>query len=194
MLSRRNRSQTEMDQEFLYRALNRSGIISTSGERDLITKLINRYHNLAYGDINQMQYSRGPINLETMLDNYGYLMGKIKGGKRSLEEHSEFILRIYDIAPETRCRLRTAPLAVRRKAMVVVRFCRLLEEAVNLPDGCYGATSNYPSTYLIELGMKHWERFDTLLELILDDRNMELPVIDVIMEDKLASPLSGGAL
>jgi len=187
-------SQGARDQKFLKRVFSRSGDKFNERETGLITKLVNRYHDVAYEEINHMTFVREPLGLETLLDNFDFILGKIKGGKPARFEHASQIIRIYDLAPDTCCHLRTAPLAVRRKALVVVRLCRLLEEATGLPDDCYQMQGNGPSSYLIEMGMKYWNRLDQMIGLLLDPRRPELPVIDVIMEDGLVTPLTNGVL
>jgi hypothetical protein len=159
-----------------------------------VTNLVARYHDAAYEEINHMIYTRSPLELEVMLDNFDFLMGKIKGGDANRLTHSAQIAGVYAYAPESHCRWRTAPLAVRRKALVVVRLSTLLEEAVNIPDDAFADDSNTLSPYFIELGMKYWNRLDDLIDLVLDHRMLDLPVIDLIMEDNLATPLTDGAL
>jgi hypothetical protein len=187
-------TQKQRDQKFLGRALNRSGLKCSEKEAALVTDLVVRYHDAAYEEINHMIYTRSPLELEVLLDNFSFLMGKIKGGDVGRVTHSAQIARVYDLAPETHCRWRTAPFAVRRKAMVIVRLSTLLEEAMNLPDSAYAEDGINPSPYFIDLGMKHWSRLDDLIDLVLDHRMLELAVIDLIMEDDLVSPLTDGAL
>lgn len=187
-------TQKQRDQKFLARALNRSGLKCSESEAALVTALVTRYHDAAYEEINHMIYARSPLELEVLLDNFDFLMGKIKGGEIARLTHSAHVAGVYDIAPETHCQWRTSPLAVRRKALVIVRLNTLLEEAVNLPDGIYADNSNQPSQHFIDLGMKYWNRLDDLIDLVLDHRMLELPVIDLIMEDNLATPLTDGAL
>jgi hypothetical protein len=187
-------TQKQRDQKFLARALNRSGLKCSESEAELVTNLVARYHDAAYEEINHMIYTRSPLELEVLLDNFDFLMGKIKGGTIGRMEHSAQIAGVYDLAPEMHCRWRTAPLAVRRKAFVVVRLSTLLEEAMNLPDSAYAEDGIRPSPYFIDLGMKHWNRLDDLIDLVLDHRMLELAVIDLIMEDNLATPLTDGAL
>lgn len=184
-------TQKQRDERFLQRALKYK---LSEDEAELITRLVSRYHDAAYEEINHLLFKRYPLEMEVLLDNFDFVMAKTKGGAVNRFSHSPQVIAAYATDPEMLCRWRTAPLSVRRKAVVTVRISTLLEEAVNLPDGCYAEDDTHVSPYLIDLGIKHWKRLDEMIDLILDDRMLALPAIDMILEHDLATPLTDGAL
>lgn len=190
-LSRGVATQKQRDARYLQSTLQRD---LSARETELVALLVSRYHDAAYQEINHMIFQRYPMELEVMLDNFDFVMSKIKGGGPSYLSHSAQVVEAYEIDPEMKCHWRTAPLPVRRKAVVIVRLSTLLEEAVNLPDGCYIEDGTTISPYLVEMGLKYWNRLDDLIALMLDDRILELPAIDMILEHGVATTLTDGAL
>lgn len=190
----RERSRSEKDQRFLRRTLHRSGPRISEEAAALITKIVNRYHDITYEDINGMFHYRYSFPLDDALDNYDYILSKIKNGRYRKLEHAALIDQAYLFAPELKCRIRTAPLALRRRAIVIVKLSTLLEESVMVNEECRSeAQHNHPSPQFIELGVKHWKQLDTLIDMVLDTE-MTLGAIDSALEGELAAPLSIGAL
>lgn len=190
-LARTMPTQKQRDKRFLERVLKYD---LSAQETDLVSLLVARYHDAVYQEINHLIFKRYPLTLEILLDNIDFVMAKIKGGALSRESHAPQITEAHAFDPEMKCQWRASSISVRRKAIVIVRLSTLLEEAVNLPDGCYAENNTRISPYLVELGVKHWKRLDDLISLILDDRMLALPAIDMILEHELPTPLTDGAL
>lgn len=190
----RERSRSEKDQEFLRRTLNRSGPRMSEEAAALITKIVNRYHGITYEDINGMFHYKYSFSLEDALDNYDYILSKIKNGRYPKLDHAAMIYEAYAFDPELRCRIRTAPIATRRRAIVVIKLSLLLHEAVNIPDECHDEEwYNAPSEQFIQLGVKHWKRLDTIIDMVLETE-MTLGVMETALDSDLAAPLVCGAL
>lgn len=190
----RERSRADKDKDFLRRTLNRSGAPLSEEAAALITKLVNRYHDVVYMDINGMFHYKYAFSLEDALDNYDYILSKIKNGRYPKLDHAAMIYEAYAFDPALRCRIRTAPITVRRRAIAVIKLSLLLNEAINIPDECHDDEwYNAPSEQLIQLGVKHWKHLDRIIDMVLE-RDMTLGAIDTTLEDDLATSLSSGAL
>lgn len=188
---RREKTTKERDQWFIDRTLGNRKL--NHNAKAIVVRLVKRYHWDVFTDINRMIVMNSPLDVETLLDNHEYVLGKFRN-PTALQ--MECMLTIY-AGNSSLCLLRKAPLADRRKAVAIVQLASELAEVDELPEGCFwqGASEQFTlSLPYIALAGKHSRRIPELVELIKQYPERTPAVIDTIMEDGIHSALLDGAL
>jgi hypothetical protein len=187
----REKSTKERDQWFLSRVLTSK---RSQAEQELITRLVNRYHWDVFTDINFILHMDSALSIETLLDNHEYVLGKFR---KITDRQFESAFAIYS-AGSSQCLLRTAPVAVRRKAVALVALRSELIEMDDLPETVWSGDGSAVFLQLnsdyAELADKHSRSIPKLVELISLDPERTVGELDAIMTQGIALALVDGAL
>lgn len=190
-LTRRSKTTKERDQWFLSRVLTSK---RSDSEKELITRLVKRYHSDVFTDINFILHWDSPLSVETLLDNHVYVLGKFS---RITERQFDSAFAIY-AGGSSQCLLRTAPVAERRKAVALVALRSELLGVDDLPESVweseFSAIDHQISADYVELAGRHSRSIPKLVELIRLDPERPAAELDVIMTHGIHLALTDGAL
>lgn len=189
--NRREKTTKERDQWFLARVLTSK---RSDSEKELITRLVKRYHGDVFTDINFILHWDSPLSVETLLDNHDYILGKFP---RITERQFDSAFAIY-AGGSSQCLLRTAPVAERRRAVALVALRSELLDMEDLPESVwereYSAIDHQISADYVELADKHSRSIPKLVELIRLDPERSIAELDAIMTHGIHLVLTDGAL